>query len=122
MRLLGFPNLLEKGLSFTEGLIERFGSVAGTVSMVMGLPGLNFNDLRDRLVELQSITDDIETTFSDSTKITFLGVCIPEFLSAFETERLAQELGKFKISVSNIVLNQVIRGSDIEDAEKAEKL
>ncbi len=122
MRLLGFPNLLEKGLSFTEGLIDRFGSVAGTVSMAMGLPGLNFNELRDRLAELQNTTADIKATFADSSKTTFLCVCIPEFLSVFETERLVQELGKFKITVSNIVVNQVIRAADIEDKAKAEKL
>lgn len=122
MRLLGFPDLLEKGLGFTQGLIDRFGSVAGTMSMAMGLPGLNFEELRDKLAELEGTTKDIKATFADNTKTTFLCVCIPEFLSVFETERLVQELGKFKISVSNIVVNQVIRTSDIEDKEKAEKL
>lgn len=122
MRLLGFPALLEKGLSICRSLLDQFGPMLGGMASTMGLPGLDIREMANKIEDLDDVTKEVSRTFADPEKCTFVCVCIPEFLSVFETERLVQEVGKFDISVSNIVVNQVIRQADIAVESRAKEL
>lgn len=119
MRLLGFPILLEKGLAMFRGLVDRFGPMAASMASSMGMQGLDLNEMITKIESMSDVTREVSRTFADDKKCTFVCVCIPEFLSVFETERLVQEVGKFGISVKNIVINQIIRDQDISREDSA---
>lgn len=122
MRLLGFPKLLDKALTLSRSMVDRFGSMASTMASTMGMAGLDVPTMIERIEAMRDATNQVSAIFADSSKCTFVCVCIPEFLSVFETERLVQEVSKFDIDVTNIIVNQVIRSQDIQDRAKGEQL
>ncbi|GMH68679.1 hypothetical protein TrRE_jg12168 [Triparma retinervis] len=115
LRLLSFPTIMEKALGKIMDLKDKFGGMLNSVSGLMGGAGgagPNGESPTDmmlgKLTETREIINKVNTMFQDPTVTTFVCVCIPEFLSIFETERLVQELGKFGIDSHNVVINQVL--------------
>ena len=111
LRLLEFPTILEKGILKLIELKEKFG---GMLSQVMSQGGgqANPEEIQNKIFEaldgMKTKVEEINKQFKDPEKTTFVAVCIPEFLSMYETERLAIELAKQEIDIRNIVVNQVL--------------
>ena len=69
---------------------------------------------------MKTKVEEINKQFKDPEKTTFVAVCIPEFLSMYETERLAIELAKQEIDIQNIVVNQVLFPDPSENCKKCQ--
>ena len=113
LRLLNFPNILEKGLLKLIELKDKFGGMLQQVQTMMNQNGQGNNeDLQKKLFDgingMKTKIEKVNEQFKDADKTTFVAVCIPEFLSMYETERLAIELAKQDIDIHNIVINQVL--------------
>ncbi|GAX82163.1 hypothetical protein CEUSTIGMA_g9591.t1 [Chlamydomonas eustigma] len=109
LRLLNFPTILEKGLSKVMSLKGAMGGLMGQMGrMLGGGDGDPTEQIMGKMEGMLDIVKKINEQFKDPDLTTFVCVCIPEFLSLYETERLVQELAKYEIDTHNIVINQVI--------------
>jgi len=106
LRLLSFPSVLEKAFSKFSIIKEKFAPLFAQVSGALGAK--TEEKLLTRLESTKETISIINKQFQDPGATTFICVCIPEFLSLFETERLVQELTKYGIDTHNIVVNQVL--------------
>jgi len=117
LRLLNFPTLLEKGLGKLQQLRQSLGGAMSAVSRMMGAGAENPDDpsalpppeaVLARLDDMLHVVQKVNSQFQDPALTTFVCVCIPEFLSLYETERLVQELAKFGVDTRNVVVNQLL--------------
>jgi arsenite-transporting ATPase len=107
LRFLSFPGILEKALGKLQSLSGRFGGMFGQLSSMFGIQ-LNQEEMLGRFKELAEVVSEVNRQFQNPDLTTFVAVCIAEFLSLYETERMIQELSAFNIDVHNIVVNQLL--------------
>ena len=112
LRMLSLPKLLEDTLSKVELMKNNLGMIN---NVLQGTMGNGFNQFIQMNEMLKKSIQKINEEFTNKEHTTFVTVCIPEFLSMYETERLIQELGKDKIDCHNIVINQVLFVCDGND-------
>jgi len=112
LRLLSLPGMMDKALTKILSMRSTFGPLLSSMQMMMGgeaASGLpSESSIVQQLEDLKSVIDAVQVRIHAPAETTFVCVCIPEFLSLYETERLVQELSKFDIDTHNIVVNQVL--------------
>jgi arsenite/tail-anchored protein-transporting ATPase len=117
LRLLSFPKTMESAIGKLLDLKNRFQGLLMNVTQMMGQGGAEgVEQMIAKLEQLKGLIDQVHNQIKDPEKTTFVCVCIPEFLSIYETERLVQELSKSEIDTHNVVVNQVLfPDKDAED-------
>ncbi|KLO06311.1 arsenical pump-driving ATPase [Schizopora paradoxa] len=108
LRFLSFPSVLEKALGKLSALGGRFGPMINQMSSMMGGQAGSQEDMFAKLDSMRQVIAEVNSQFKDPEKTTFVCVCISEFLSLYETERLIQELSTYEIDTHNIVVNQLL--------------
>ncbi|GIX64048.1 arsenical pump-driving ATPase, putative [Babesia caballi] len=119
LKFLKLPEVLDKIADTMLKLEDSMGSVFQILSS-LSTAQMTQSELFDKVKVLRKMINDTHDQMRNPNLTTFVCVCIPEFLSVYETERLIQDLAKSDIDCSYIVVNQVLKhieiGNLIEDA------
>lgn len=111
LRFLSFPTVLDKALSKITGLSDKFAPFISQMSGMFGFSA-NTGEIFKKIEDTRSVVQEVNRQFQDPEKTTFICVCISEFLSLYETERMIQELTAYSIDAHNIVVNQLLSPKD----------
>jgi len=131
LKLLQLPDALQAGLSQLQGWQTKLWSYYETFTGFMNL-GQNSKKkdtsrLRQRLEKkLQKYKDNIEKVakmLKDNDHTTFITVCIAEYLSVSETQRLLRELHEHHIHTSHVIVNQLVtNGPSVHELSRLDEM
>jgi len=106
LRLLSFPSLLDKGIGKLMTFKSKLGPMFSQLSSMFNMG--DEEQMTGKMEATKKVIEEVNAQFKNPDLTSFICVCIPEFLSLYETERLVQELNKFDIDTQNIIINQVL--------------
>ena len=92
MRLLNFPGTVESGIGKLLGMFDGNSSLGPIMNMAKSMLNIDLNAdfITDKLGDILPTVRKMKEEFENPDLTTFVCVCIAEFLSLYETERLIQ--------------------------------
>ncbi|KXN67489.1 anion-transporting ATPase [Conidiobolus coronatus NRRL 28638] len=108
LRFLTLPSALDNLLKKFGPIKNQFKPLFDQMTSGLGQSDINSDNTFDKLDEISKMVEEVNTQFKDPELTTFVCVCISEFLSLYETERLIQDLSQNSIDTHNIVVNQLL--------------
>ena len=113
LRLLSLPDTLSGWLGKLLKLRLRMGKLLGTFKKAFSKGEQKEDNSLEILERLNNSIENAKEDLTNPVKNSFVVVMIPEEMAIAETGRLLNELMKYNIPVSNIVINQLY--SDAEE-------
>lgn len=124
LKLLGMPDILQAGIEKLQGWQSTLWGYWDV------LKGMGSSASQKRLHAKEEVADMLENykkgiqkvalMLQDQRRTRFVVVCIAEFLSVSETQRLLRELKKNEVRASHIIVNQLVVDSALSKDELTE--
>ena len=112
LRLLAFPEFLDKLLSKLIALKARLGGAIGLLGGLLGGvdPAAKLDEAVIRLERWRDRVSELQRLLTDPDVTDFVVVGIPSRLSVAECARLLSALAEQGVSVNHLVVNQIVDG------------
>lgn len=116
LKLLALPEILAAGIEKLQswqssiwGFVETFKSFRPGAAGAASKRKVDAKaEVAARLEEYKRVIQKVAMMLQDELRTRFVVVCIAEYLSISETQRLLQELKKNRVRVSNVIVNQLV--------------
>jgi arsenite-transporting ATPase len=109
LRLLASPKLLDDWVKVMAKMRWKYRYVLETFA------GRYYSDEGDNfLLSMKKTIKKIEDLLRDRNRCEFIAVTIPEDMAILETDRLITSLGKYGITVEQLVINNVLESDDCQ--------